>query len=1016
MRKFQPYKIINIRLEEDFQTDISWQNTLLVFWWKKIPLGHLWLQDEPAGKAEMKNLFHGAIRKAVSYYNQVRELLSPEALKQFEALDFADTKAVLERLFSREESSARNETAPLSVVICTRNRPAAIRICLDSLRKSTDRDFELIVVDNAPDDDSTRRIISDFPEVKYVREPRKGLDIARNTGAANAAHALIAYTDDDVVIHEDWVKSVKAAFKDPMTMAVTGLILPVTVSTESQYIFEKYWGFNRGYVPQTFDHRYFLSHEAFGAPVWDVGAGANMAFRREVFDLVGWFDERLDVGAAGCSGDSEFWYRILAEGWNCRYEPGVYVHHQHRESHKDLHHQIFSYMRGNVCSLLVQHEKYGHKGNLNRLYKALPEYYLKKLLKLIRHPNDRSNQTIWSEIKGCFSGWRYYQQHKNAVQSVPLRLDRALNDQAKIKPGTLVSVVIPCYNQGHFLSEAIQSIRNQSYAHVEIIVVNDGSDDQTAEICKNEVDTRYVYTHRVGVAAARNIGAAHAKGDFVIFLDADDYLYANAVELHLYYFGYAPESVFVAGSFDRVDTGGRLLEFVKPLRNPEDMYSALLKGNFIGIQSNVMYRKEVFFSFHFNTHLRPCEDYNLHLDITGHLPGYCYAEKIAAYRIHETNVSHRKDLMLATALKILDEQKKYNLNADQLKALEEGLGNWKRYYSAEEPVLPERTPQSPPQIAPVDINTERPLWSVMIPAFNCAPYLEETLLSVLEQDQGSEAMQIEVIDDGSTDGDVAALVSRVGNGRIGYFRQPVNVGSLRNFETCINRAKGYRVHILHGDDKILPGFYDEIAGLFEEYPDAGAAFTDYYYMNEHSRKMWAEKPIAETSGILKDWLLTIARGQRIQPPAIVVKRSVYEHLGSFFGVHYGEDWEMWIRIAAHYPFAHSPKHLAHYRCHTQNITSRSLLSGQNIRDIIQVIETAQAYLPEEHRKEIRRTARMQFAQYFADKAHEIYHNYKSPEAARVQVYGALRMHVNKETLKNFTKVMIKSMIRYKQSR
>jgi len=91
----------------------------------------------------------------------------------------------------------------------------------------------------------------------------------------------------------------------------------------------------------------------YGVPVWEIGAGANMAFRKSIFDLVGYFDERLDVGASGCSGDSEFWYRILAEGWNCFYQPKAYVYHQHREEAKDLNHQLFSYMRGQVSSLLV---------------------------------------------------------------------------------------------------------------------------------------------------------------------------------------------------------------------------------------------------------------------------------------------------------------------------------------------------------------------------------------------------------------------------------------------------------------------------------------------------------------------------------------------------------------------------------------------------------------------------------------------------------------------------------------
>src|SRR5690606_25424463 len=131
-------------------------------------------------------------------------------------------------------------------------------------------------------------------------------------------------------------------------------------------------------------------------------------------------------------------------------------------------------------------------------------------------------------------------------------------------------------------------------------------------------------------------------------------------------------------------------------------------------------------------------------------------------------------------------------------------------------------------------------------------------------------MQIEVVDDGSTDGDVEKLVNDIGKGRIGYFRQKENVGSLRNFETCINRSKGKYVHILHGDDRIEIGFYDEIEKLFKENPDAGAAFTNFNYINNQSIKLPNKnKHIQEHSGIIPDFVHKIALRQLIQPPAIV---------------------------------------------------------------------------------------------------------------------------------------------------
>jgi glycosyltransferase involved in cell wall biosynthesis len=227
----------------------------------------------------------------------------------------------------------------------------------------------------------------------------------------------------------------------------------------------------------------------------------------------------------------------------------------------------------------------------------------------------------------------------------------------------------------------------------------------------------------------------------------------------------------------------------------------------------------------------------------------------------------------------------------------------------------ERIPILPPVIVPVSNHISRPIWSVMIPTYNCLIYLQETLESVLAQNLGPELMQIVVVDDCSTDGDVFALVQAIGKGRIDYFKQVVNVGSLRNFETCLNLSIGQWVHILHADDKILQGFYLEIAMLFRNHPEAGAAFTNNAILtiSNEGEQVEPRTLLAEEAGIIKDFLLMIAAYPRLETPSIVVKRSVYEQIGGFFAVHYGEDWEMWTRIASHFPVAYSPKCLAYYR-------------------------------------------------------------------------------------------------------
>jgi glycosyltransferase involved in cell wall biosynthesis len=286
---------------------------------------------------------------------------------------------------------------------------------------------------------------------------------------------------------------------------------------------------------------------------------------------------------------------------------------------------------------------------------------------------------------------------------------------------------------------------------------------------------------------------------------------------------------------------------------------------------------------------------------------------------------------------------------------------------------PSRIPASPPPIAPVPSTTNRPLWSVMIPTYNCLSFLQGTLESVLAQDPGPEHMQIAVIDDCSTDGDVAALVRTVGKNRVEYFQQPSNQGSLRNFETCLNRSLGHWVHILHGDDRVVSGFYEEIGQLFTHYPEAGAAFTNTADILGEEEKLIVKAPHAPKAGLLPNFLLDIAQQQMLVTPSIVVKRSVYEKLGGFYGFLYGEDWEMWARISAHFPIAYSPKCLAHYRFSSfGSLTHYNLRSGRNLLDVIKLIEVIQGYLPTRHRKTLKKAALRNYALYCGSIAHSLY--------------------------------------------
>jgi glycosyltransferase involved in cell wall biosynthesis len=292
-------------------------------------------------------------------------------------------------------------------------------------------------------------------------------------------------------------------------------------------------------------------------------------------------------------------------------------------------------------------------------------------------------------------------------------------------------------------------------------------------------------------------------------------------------------------------------------------------------------------------------------------------------------------------------------------------------------------------------------------------YLKQTLESVLLQDPGQLFMQIEVVDDGSTDGDVFSLVQEVGKGRVQYYKQEINRGSLRNFETCLNRAKGQWVHLLHGDDKVKPGFYKEIENLFTRFPEAGAAFVNTIQMNEEGEEGYRFAPLLNQPGIIPDWLTKIAQCQLLQAPAIVIKREVYEHLGGYFGVQYGEDWEMYVRIAAHYPVAFSPEYLALYRVHGNNISTRSALNGQNIKDICLVMKLVESYFPEKEKRIIFNKAKMNYSIHFSRVAHDVYRLHNDRLAALKLMHRAIRMDVNPTTILLLLKLYLKCLLGYR---
>ncbi|WP_439883486.1 glycosyltransferase family 2 protein [Pontibacter sp. MBLB2868] len=412
MKLHSPYHITHVSLDQ-VQTlpvlNTESHGNYLVFWWHDIALGDLYFKPGfTLTEQSYITKFIEAILPTLEHYSNIHKL-ETSYWHEVTGVPFSDNwfkiiDGILKPFVSSKSLPAH---VPVSVIICTHNRPAQLNRCLQMLKGLKCLPQEIIVVDNAPDDEASKEVVQKYKDVIYVLEPRKGLDIARNTGVVAASMPIVAFADDDVNVHPLWTYKVWETFQDSDTAAMTGLVITADLQTKAQYLFEKYWSFNRGYKDIFYDAPYFKSVLAKGPPVWKIGAGANMAFRKKIFERVGYFDELLDVGAAGCSGDSEMWYRILADGLTIHYNPRAIVFHEHRKEMKGLKKQIYYYMRGHAAAALIQQEQHRQAGYKRYLFRRLPRQYARMIT--AGFPGYRSRYTtLGSELLGVLSGLIFY--------------------------------------------------------------------------------------------------------------------------------------------------------------------------------------------------------------------------------------------------------------------------------------------------------------------------------------------------------------------------------------------------------------------------------------------------------------------------------------------------------------------------------------------------------------------------------------------------------------------------------
>jgi predicted O-linked N-acetylglucosamine transferase (SPINDLY family) len=272
-----------------------------------------------------------------------------------------------------------------------------------------------------------------------------------------------------------------------------------------------------------------------------------------------------------------------------------------------------------------------------------------------------------------------------------------------------------------------------------------------------------------------------------------------------------------------------------------------------------------------------------------------------------------------------------------------------------------------PAIPPVT-GQKRPFWSVVIPTYNRPQFILECLASVLAQWQGEEQMEILVVDNGS-DRPIGDLVDSIGKGIVTYYRRPAHIPLPANWNSAVSLCRGEWIHLLHDDDYVLPGFYDRLQQSLQKCSSqVGAAFTGYENINENREIIFRQQLYGNYRGIVHDWLWHIGVSNPLSPPSVVIRRSVYEHVGGYNQEFiYTTDWELYMRIATVYDWWCEPELLAHYRQHALNVTTELNRAGTQGTAIRHAIELSQSYLPEDIGAEITRRSRHHFFNWCLDR-------------------------------------------------
>lgn len=219
-----------------------------------------------------------------------------------------------------------------------------------------------------------------------------------------------------------------------------------------------------------------------------------------------------------------------------------------------------------------------------------------------------------------------------------------------------VSVIIPTYNSAHYLMQAVESVLSQTFRDLEILVIDDGSTDETEVVMRQYgAPVRYIRQRNSGVSAARNRGIAESRGRYIAFLDADDTWYPHKLERQLAALDKHRGYQLCYSAFTLATADLTPIRVVQSRRFGGAVEDLLLRGNVVGSICSVLCKRSLFKVVgDFDPSLSQCADWDMWLRLATQTEFLYMDEPLVTYRQHDSNMSRKVSLLEHDSLRLLE--------------------------------------------------------------------------------------------------------------------------------------------------------------------------------------------------------------------------------------------------------------------------------------------------------------------------------------------------------------------------